>query len=107
MWDNEISRYVNIKSGVRQGCIISPILFNLYSEFMIAEALEHESRIEFKGINVTNLRYANDAVLVANSRKKLQKMLDKLNVSCKIYGMAFNVKKTKVMIVSNSKQEQM
>ena len=40
-WDNEISRYVNIKSGVRQGCIISPILFNLYSEFMIAEALEH------------------------------------------------------------------
>ena len=104
-WDNEISRYVNIKSGVRQGCIISPILFNLYSEFMIAEALEHEDGIKFNGINVTNLRYADDAVLVANSRKKLQKMLDKLNIACKIYGMALNVKKTKVMIVSNSKQE--
>src|SRR6188508_3249540 len=68
-WDNEISRYVNIKSGVRQGCIISPILFNLYSEFMIAEALEHEDVIKFNGINVTNLKYADDAVLVANSRK--------------------------------------
>jgi len=104
-WDNEISRYVNIKSGVRQGCIISPILFNLYSEFMIAEALEHEDGIKFNGINVTNLRYADDAVLVANSRNKLQKMLDKLNIACKIYGMALNVKKTKVMIVSKSKQE--
>jgi hypothetical protein len=87
-WDNEISRYVNIKSGIRQGCIISPILFNLYCEFMIAETLEHEDGIKFNGINVTNLRYADDAVLVANSRKKLQKMLDKLNIACKIYGMA-------------------
>ena len=51
------------------------------------------------------MRYADDAVLMANSRKKLQKMLDKLNIACKIYGMALNVKKTKVMIVSNSKQE--
>ena len=56
-------------------------------------------------IKVTNLRYADDEVLVADSRKKLQKMLDKMNVSCKIYGMALNVKKTKVVIVSNSNQE--
>ena len=55
-WDNEINRYVNIKSGVPQGCIISSILFNPYSEFMIAEALEHEDEIKFNGINVTNLR---------------------------------------------------
>ena len=61
--------------------------------------------IKFNGIDVTNLRYADDAELVVKSRKKLQKMLNKLNVSCKIYGMALDVKKTKVMIVSNSKQE--
>ena len=36
-WDGDISRYVDIKRGVRQGCIISPILFNLYSDFMIRE----------------------------------------------------------------------
>jgi len=54
---------------------------------MIAEALEHEDGIKFNGINVSNLRYADDALLVANSRKKLQKMLDKLNVSCKIHGI--------------------
>ena len=34
-WDGEVSREVGVEKGVRQGCVISPILFNLYSEFMI------------------------------------------------------------------------
>ena len=91
-WDNEVSRYVDIKRGVRQGCIISPILFNLYSEFMIAEALEGESGVSFNGNNVSNLRYADDAVLVADTKKKLQRLIDKLGESCKVYGMAINIK---------------
>jgi len=52
------------------------------------------------GENVTNLRYADDAVLIADSRKKLQRMLNKLNSKCKAYGMSMNVKKTKVMVMS-------
>ena len=39
-WDGEISREVEVEKGVRQGCVISPILFNLYSEFMINEAIK-------------------------------------------------------------------
>ena len=80
--DGEISRDVNIEKWVRQGCIISPLLFNLYSEFMITEALENEEGIEFNGINITDLRYADDAILVADKRKKLQ-MIDRLNESCR------------------------
>src|SRR6478735_3722092 len=98
-WDNDISRYVSIRKGVRQGCIISLILFNLYSEFMIIEALESEKGIRFSGSKLTNLRYADDAVLVAETKKALQRMMDKLNEACKVYGMAINVKKTKVMVV--------
>ena len=98
--EGENSKSFSIRRGVRQGCIISPILFNLYSEFMIREALEGLKGIQFGGQNVTNLRYADDAVLIADSRKKLQRMLNKLNAKCKTYGMAMNVKKTKVMVMS-------
>ena len=101
-WDNKVSRFVNIQKGVRQGCIISSILFNLYSEYMINEALESEPGIQFNGNNITNLRYADDAVLVANTKNKLQRTMDKLNEKCKDYEMAINVKKTKVMGMSKT-----
>ena len=70
-WDGEIGREVVVERGVRQGCVISPLLFNLYSEFMIKEALENEEGIKFNGVNVTNLRYADDAVLVTDKRKNM------------------------------------
>ena len=79
------------------------MLFNLYSEFMIQEALEGVEGIRFGGVNITNLRYADDAVLVADKRKKMQKMIDRLNKTCKAYGMEINVKKTKVIINGTAK----
>src|SRR5437867_10332587 len=69
-WDGEVSREVGVERGVRQGCVISPMLFNLYSEYMIQEAMEGVEGIGFGGVNITNLRYADDAVLVAEKRKK-------------------------------------
>ncbi len=99
-WENDTTRTFEIRRGVRQGCILSPILFNLYSEFMIAEALDDLKGVQFNGINITNFRYADDAVLAAYSKQKLQVMLDKLSETCNNYGMAINVKKTKVMVVS-------
>jgi len=102
-WNGDISRDVNVERGIRQGCVISPLLFNLYSEFMIREAMEDVEGIAFNCINITDLRYADDAVLLADKRKKMQKMIDKLNDTCKEYGMEINVKKTKVMIINNTK----
>src|SRR6184192_1162138 len=75
-WDGEVSREVGVERGVRQGCVISPMLFNLYSEFMIQEAMEGVEGIRFGGVNITNLRYADDAILVAEKTKKMQKMID-------------------------------
>ena len=82
-WDGEISREVTVERGVRQGCVISPLLFNLYSEFMIKEAMEDVEGIGIGGFNITDLRYADDAVLVADKKKKMQKMLDRLSETCK------------------------
>ena len=45
-WDGEVSREVGVERGVRQGCVKSPILFNLYSEFMIKEAMENVEGIK-------------------------------------------------------------
>ena len=70
---------------------------------MINEAMERVQGISFNGNNITNLRYADDAVLVADTKKKLQRMIDKLNDTCKNYGMDINVKKTKVMVISKNK----
>ena len=102
-WDSGTSREIKVERGVRQGCVISPLLFNLYSKFMIREAMEGIEGISFGGFNITDLRYADDAVLVADKRKKLQKMIDKLNDTCKEYGMDINVKKTKVMVLGGDR----
>ena len=76
--------------------MISPLLFNLYSEFMVKEALENEEGIKFNGVNIMNLRYADDdEVLVADKSKKMQKMIDRLNKTCKACEMEINVKRDK------------
>src|SRR5206468_4088727 len=59
-------REVGVERGVRQCCVISPIIFNLCSEFMIKEAMENVEGIKFNGINITDPRYADGAVLVAD-----------------------------------------
>ena len=91
-WKRETTRTFKIKKEVRQGCLLSPTLFNLYNEFMISESLDGVEGIQFNGVNITYFRYANDAILVAYSKKKLQVTLDKLNVICCKYEMAINVK---------------
>ena len=98
----KFGREVGVERGIRQGCVISPMLFNLYSEFMIQEAMEGMEGIRFGGVNITNLRYADDAVLVAEKRRKMQKMIDRLSTTCRAYEMEIYVKKTKVLIINGT-----
>src|SRR2546425_12242111 len=72
---------------------------------MIKEALENDEGIKFNEVNITELRYADDAVLVADKRKKMQKMIDRLNETCKAYEMEINVYKIKVTIISKNKEQ--
>ena len=104
--DQQKSKEIPIRRGVRQGCVLSPILFNMCSEEMFKEALEEVNEgISINGKLVNNLRYADDTILLADSREGLQILVDKTTQYCEKYGMALNTKKTKIMIVSKNKIE--
>ena len=67
---DEKSGWVNIEKGVRQGCVLSPDLFSLYSQRVMEELAELKG-IMMGGRNVNNIRYADDLVLLADSEEKL------------------------------------
>ena len=91
---------MTIQKGVRQGCILSSCLFNLYSEKVISEALELQHGITLNGEYISNVRYADDTALVAETGEQLQQMINNINDSCNKYGMSLNAKNTKVMVIS-------
>ena len=72
-YEYETSEEITIKRGVRQGCIIlSSCLVNIYTEYLIREALEDGERINISGQNITNIRYADDTIILAESEQQPQ-----------------------------------
>ena len=66
--------WFRIGKGVRQGCILSPCLFNLYAEYIMRPAglEEAQAGIKIAGRNINNLRYADDTTLMAESEEELK-----------------------------------
>ena len=84
--------------GVRQGCILSPILFNIYAERIIRDIFDDwHGGISFGGRKVTNLRYADDTTILASSKRELSRGLSMIKTASEAAGLFLNLKKTKVM----------
>ncbi|GFO23935.1 retrovirus-related pol polyprotein line-1 [Plakobranchus ocellatus] len=88
-----------IKRAVRQGCVMSPDLFNLYSEIILRN-LDPISGFKINGENLINLRYADNTVLIAESGEQIQELLDTVILENERMGLSFNVKKMECMVIS-------
>ena len=88
--------WFQIGQGVRQCCILSPCLFNLY--FMRNAGLEEtQAGIKIAGRNINNLRYADDTTLMAENEEELKSLLMKVKVESEKVGLNLNIQKTKIM----------
>ena len=88
-----------IGKGVRQACILSPCLVNLYAEYAMRNAglEEAQAGIKIAGRNINHLRYADDTTLMAESEGKLKSLLMKVKDESEKVGLKLNIQKTKVM----------
>ena len=77
--------WFQIGKGVRQGCILSPCLFNVYAEYIMRNTglEEAQAGIKIAGRNINNLRYADDTTLMAESEEKLKSLLMKVKEESK------------------------
>ena len=99
--DNWLSEECIIGRGARQGCSLSPILYILYDEAMMKEAVEDlKQGIQVGGEYISSVRFADDKAIVADTAKGLQLLMTRLNEVTEEYGMKINIKKTKVMVVT-------
>ena len=85
--------WFQIGKGVRQGCILSPCLFNFYAEYIMRNAGLNEAQtgIKMARRNINNLRYADDTTLMAESEEELKSFLIKVKVESEKVGLKLNI----------------
>ena len=98
------SEEFRIERGVRQGCVLSPKLFNMYTE-PIFRAIEELPGLTIGGENINNFRYADDTALVADSEERLQEIVNVVKERSEEMGLFMNVSKTKSMRVNKAEEE--
>ena len=90
--------WFQIGKGVRQGCILSPCLFNFYAEYIMRNAglEEAQAGIKIDKRNINNIRYADDTTLTTES-EELESLLMKVKEESQKVGLKLNIQKTKIM----------
>ena len=91
--------WFQIGKGVRQSCILSPCLFNLYAEYIMRNAGLEEAKpgIKIAGRNINKLRYTDDTTLMAESEEELKSLLMKVKEESEKVGLNLNIQKMKIM----------
>src|SRR5574341_414668 len=90
--------WFQIGKRLRQGCILSPCLFNLHAEYIMTNARLEETQagIKIAGRNINNLRYADDTTLMAESEEELKSLLMKVKEESEKVRLKLNIQKMKI-----------
>ena len=96
----------DIKIGVREGFVASSILYNTFSE-KIKKSIEEMKGLSIGGMNINNLRFADDTAVIADSEETLHLLMSTLKDACDKHGMQINTKKnkTEVMVISKEPEK--
>ena len=91
--------WFQIGKGVRQGCVLSPCLFNLYAEYIMRNTGldEAQAGIKIAGRNINNLIYTDDTTLMAEREEEVKSLLMKVKEESEKVGLKLNIQKTKIM----------
>uniref|UniRef100_A0AC11D1C4 Uncharacterized protein n=2 Tax=Ovis aries TaxID=9940 RepID=A0AC11D1C4_SHEEP len=91
--------WFHIGKGVRQGCILSPCLFNFYAEYIMRNTRLEEAQagIKIAGRNINKFGYADDTTLMAESEEELKSLLMKVKEESEKVGLKLNIQKTKII----------
>ncbi len=91
-----------IRSGVRQGCVLSPTLFNYKINWILHQSLQDYPGVQVgASVHVSDLAYADDIVILSSSYREMQVLLEAVNRHVAALGMHINASKTKVMSALN------
>ena len=101
--DGQIGEFFRTSVGVRQGCLLSPVLFNIFLEQIMQETLhDHHTSISIGGRPISNLRFADDIDLMGGSNSELQDLTNRLSERAGAYGMEVSTEKSKTMVNSTN-----
>ena len=96
--NGSIGEWFRTTVGVRQGCLLSPTLFNIFLEWIMSDALEeHDGKVSIGGRNITNLRFADGIDALAEEQQELEALVESLDKTCTRYKMEVSAEKTKLM----------
>jgi hypothetical protein len=101
--NGELSEWMDIKQGVRQGCVASPHLFALYTEMIMRNTKDMEG-FRVGGTVINNLRYADDTVIIAESEAQLQRLINVVVTESENKGLFLNAAKSFSMVFTKSTQ---
>ena len=97
-YNGSVGEWFRTTVGVRQGCLLSPTLFNIFLERIMTDALEnHEGSVSIGGRTITNLRFADDIDALTRKEDELVKLINHLDTTSTKYGMEISAEKTKLM----------